>query len=127
MKALSFSRPWAWVIARGWKDIENREWPLPQKIVAQLPIRIYIHAAKSIDPDALPFIFKRLTMKQKGEYIVTWTETTGIIGEVTITGCVNQSASLWFFGPYGFILQDAILYDKPIPYKGMPKFFEVKL
>ena len=127
MKALSMSRPWAWVVARGWKDIENRNWPLPVPIRIQLPIRIYVHAAKSIDAAAVPLIFKRLTYDQKVEYVATQTEAIGIIGEVTITDFVTSSPSIWFFGPYGFKLKDAVLYDKPIPYLGMMGFFEVRL
>jgi hypothetical protein len=50
MKALSMSRPWAWLVAKGWKDIENRKWPLPKNFI--LPQRIYIHAAKSYDWEA---------------------------------------------------------------------------
>ena len=50
-----------------------------------------------------------------------------IIGEADIIDCVTWSNSPWFVGPYGFILQNPILYDKPIPYKGRLGFFEVNL
>jgi hypothetical protein len=35
-------------------------------------------------------------------------ERAGIVGAVTITDCVQSSASPCFFGPYGFKLQDAV-------------------
>ena len=35
--------------------------------------------------------------------------------------------SYWFFGPAGFVLDNPVLYDKPIPYKGQLGFFEVML
>ena len=50
--------------------------------------------------------------------------TGAIIGEIDITGCVDHSDSPWFFGPYGFTLANPVLYDKPIPCKGMLRFFE---
>jgi hypothetical protein len=37
MKALSLSRPWAWLCAVGLKDIENRPWALPANF--ELPQR----------------------------------------------------------------------------------------
>lgn len=46
-----------------------------------------------------------------------------IIGEVDITGCVEKSDS-WFTGPYGFVLTNPTLYEKPIPCKGKLGFFE---
>lgn len=126
MKAISMSRPWAFVVAKGWKDIENRKWYLPTKIADALPVRIYIHAAKSFDHAAPEFIRKNLTEDQLCEF---WKNKhdIGIIGEVTITACVRSSNSPWFFGPWGFILEAAVLCDQPIPYKGSLGFFEVKL
>jgi len=49
----------------------------------------------------------------------------GIIGEVDITGCVTESNSMWFAGPYGFTLSNAKLYPQLVPYKGRLGFFEV--
>ena len=31
----------------------------------------------------------------------------------------------WFEGPYGFVLANAVMYNKPIPYKGRLGFFDV--
>lgn len=46
-----------------------------------------------------------------------------IIGEVDITGCVTESTSVWFAGPYGFTLANPVLYEKPIPCRGALGFF----
>ena len=50
MKALSIRQPWARLIVLGWKDIENRSWPIghQRNDPAHLPIRIYVHASKTL-------------------------------------------------------------------------------
>jgi hypothetical protein len=147
VKALSGYAEWFWLLAKGWKDVENRPRPLPKTL--ELPARIYLHASKtptSYQDDA--FILELLTFEQIEEYIdVDWSKYRGaIIGEITITGqCdVNhvdamaeqvqtlpvssiRNSSKWLFGPYGFWVKDGVLYEKPIPYRGQLGFFEVKL
>jgi hypothetical protein len=54
-------------------------------------------------------------------------QTGAIIGEVDIIDCVTESKSPWFVGPYGFTLANPVLYDKPIPCRGMLGFFEPDL
>ena len=49
-----------------------------------------------------------------------------IVGEVTITDCVDISSSQWFCGPYGFLLSSPVAYKDPIPYRGQLGFFEVE-
>lgn len=51
-------------------------------------------------------------------------------GEATVYNCVDAGdwtakGSPWFFGPYGFAIRDAKLWDRPIPYRGQLGFFEV--
>ena len=50
-----------------------------------------------------------------------------ILGEVTITECVAASHSLWMEGPHGFVLENPVAYDTPIPYRGQLGFFDVTL
>jgi hypothetical protein len=33
----------------------------------------------------------------------------------------------WFFGVYGFVVENGELYDPPLPYKGQLQFFEVNI
>ena len=40
--ALAVQQPWAWLIVNGIKDVENRNWPLPEKYLGQL---VLIHAS----------------------------------------------------------------------------------
>ena len=124
MKALSIRQPWAWLICKGFKDIENREWS------TNFRGRIYIHAGKTMDMSvpALTiteeWILERLTPEQRNEYYTAQFYRGAIIGEVDIVDCVDNSFSPWFIGRYGFVLANPTLYEKPISCKGRLRFFE---
>ncbi|MFH1486692.1 MAG: ASCH domain-containing protein [Chloroflexota bacterium] len=120
MKALSIRQPWAWLIANGYKDVENRTWP------TKFRGRVYIHAGLKGDWSAWGFI--REQMREGYTGAMTGAAVLGaIIGEVDIVGCVTESDSPWFEGPYGFVLANPVAYETPIPYKGHLGFFEVLL
>lgn len=120
---LSVRQPWAWLIATGWKNIENREWPM------RVRGHVLIHASKGMTqsewfacclfirgfswgPDLMRLLPEPHQLK-RGE----------IIGEATILDCVTAHDSDWFTGPYGFVLAD----QHPLPFepcKGALKFFK---
>src|SRR3954451_14579731 len=109
MKALSIKQPWAWLIVHGGKDIENRPWK------TKIRGRILVHASKAIDVDALADFSNVLPDSLM---------LGGIIGSIEIVGCVKESDSKWFQGPYGFVLRN----PEPLiftPLKGKVNFFEV--
>ena len=51
--------------------------------------------------------------KTDGEYRGSKDRLGAILGEVTITGCVTESESEWFDGPYGFTLENPVAYEEP--------------
>ncbi len=136
MKALSIKQPWAWLICKGLKDIENRTWP------TNVRGRVYVHAGKTVDVEALlhmedfPENYNfHLGDKVMGDLVSIIEPLRGaIIGEVDITGCKfrfpdenDNLYSHWHVrGQYGFTLANPVLYDKPIPYRGQLGFFEVE-
>jgi hypothetical protein len=127
MKALSIRQPWAWLICRGFKDIENREWS------TSFRGRIFVHASKTTDI-GIPalvlteeWILERLTPEQRNEYHTAQYSRGAIIGEVDIVDCVDNSFSPWFVGRYGFALANPKLYEKPITCKGRLRFFKPEL
>jgi hypothetical protein len=137
MKALSIKQPWAWLICKGYKDIENRGWPIgrsPQhgpyksqraEFTLVLPARVYVHAGKQHDycDATFQFLIKRgHTMLKEW---MTKEQFGAIIGEVDITGCVDRSASPWFVGKYGFTLANPELYEKPVQLRGQLGFFNI--
>lgn len=116
MKALSIQQPWAWLIVNGFKDVENRTWATKHRG------RTLVHASLKFDRDGYDFVrheFQGIAMPEPEEF-----ERGGIVGEVDITDCVDGMESLWFFGPYGFVLAKA----KELPFspcKGRLGFFDV--
>lgn len=117
--ALSVRQPFAWLIVAGGKNIENRRWP------TRFRGRCAIHASTTPYPD-----YDELCEAIEADYdLVIPSEVAlgAIIGEVTVTGCVSESRSPWFSGPFGFVLTKPILYPKSIPCRGNKGFFEVTL
>ena len=138
MKALSGYAEWFWLMAKNWKDVENRNWPLTRYIKRdELPVRVYLHASKNPTSKAdISFIRSKLAPEQQEEFdVVDWDRYRGrIIGEITITDEVRfedigmkATHSPWFFGEYGFVVEKGVLYENPIPCKGRLGFFEVEL
>lgn len=117
MKALSIQQPWAWLIVNGYKDIENREWSTNERGP------FHVHTGQKFDREGYNWIrraFPEIPMPKPEEF-----QMGGIVGQMTITGCVTSSSSKWFFGRYGFTLADAVPCEFR-KYKGQLKFFEVK-
>lgn len=135
--ALSIRQPWAWLVLHGGKDVENRTWDKPKWV--KLPMRVYIHASRTIDQfafmageelpdhqlDLEPFIKERIPANALQSWRAAYSRTLGkdlgtIVGEVTITAWTDgwAAGSPWFEGPYGLILADPVAYDTPIPCKG---------
>lgn len=109
-KALSIRQPWAWLIANGYKEIENRSWATHYRG------EFFIHAAKAMTKkdyqqcqqfvdllvrDCNMFL-PPIILPSKGEL-----QFGGIIGTATLASCVTDSDSGWFTGKYGFLLEEA--------------------
>lgn len=105
MKALSIRQPWAWLIVQGHKDIENRYWPINYRG------SMYIHAPQTVDPISHVYLVDRVpedTLLELDEILNSEEgfQTGGIIGRVELVDCVTESASLWFQGPFGWVLKN---------------------
>lgn len=120
MIALSIRQPWASLILKAGKDIENRCWPTKYRG------RILIHAAKGCTRDELDdaLDFAELACGVRYTVDLKTIPRGGIVGSVEIVDCVKHSASRWFIGDYGFVLRD----PRPLPFrpwKGQLGFFGV--
>lgn len=134
MMALSIRQPWASLIIRAGKNIENRDWP------TRMRGRVLVHAAKGMTraehADALAFAVAAIRCDPHNADATTRTtlgslgfafddlERGGIVGSVEIVDCVKASASPWFVGSYGFVLRE----PRPLPFvpwRGRLGFFEV--
>jgi hypothetical protein len=114
MYALTLRRPWAWAVAKGGKDIENRGW-LPDR---RLPLgdRFAFHAGQGIDREACEELQaehgKKFPEQVAGIITCTviyagWVHEDGSHSE-TLTKAEAKAAlrSDWFQGPYGWVLRD---------------------
>ena len=128
MKCISIKQPWAWLIVNRYKPVENRKW----KTNYRGPI--LIHASKSFDWDGLAQLyhfansdFQEVVYHFKLDLAVRKInagEFGGIVGEANLANCVTEFDSPYFFGPYGFIMEQR----KPLPFKplkGQLGIFEV--
>jgi Zn ribbon nucleic-acid-binding protein len=123
MKCISIKQPWAWLICSGHKDIENRTW------ATKFRGECFIHASKGmtnkeyVEAMACPAIDKDLLLKMPD---FTKLQRGGIIGKCEIVDVVTQSDSLWFSGPVGWRVRNAMHFSQLHPIKGQLSFFEVE-
>jgi len=115
IKALSIQQPWAWAILHAGKPVENRSWNTSVRGI------IAIHAGKKYDRDGHEWIQDEFDIA-----IPTILPVGGIVGTVVIHRVATEHASPWFFGPYGFVLENPkeITF---IPMRGQLGFFEVEI
>lgn len=114
---LSIRQPWAWLIVKGIKPVENRTWRTSYRG------RVLIHAGLTYPK------------REHGDDYALWWEqgypaerekmVGGIVGEAVIVDCVREHSSPYFNGPYGFVLERAKAYPSLIPYGGRLGFFGV--
>lgn len=134
MKVLSVKQPWALAIMHLGKDVENRTWPTGVRG------RVAIHASAKLSvEDWLEAECVLADLRNRGYSMLRLPaarvvegprgglrflqEPAGIVcgailGTVEIADCVTQSASPWFFGPYGFVLRDPQPFEHPVLTRG---------
>lgn len=115
MKALSLMQPWAWAVVKNLKPIENRKWPTKYRG------EILIHASMTYDPMG-EIILRENGIEVPARPLLSY---GALIGKVTIMDCVKWHPSEFFFGPWGFVLKDAVEFEEVIPYKGKLGIFTV--
>lgn len=108
---LSIRQPWAWLIANGWKNVENRTWP------TQFRGRFLIHASAGMTRSE--YDAARIFVAGFAPSLVippmADLERGGIVGEAVLLDCVQRHDSEWFCGPYGFVVDEA----RPLPFHPM--------
>jgi hypothetical protein len=116
MKCISVRQPWAYLICSGQKDIENRSWRL-----ANTPCRILIHASAKIDMSCEDMLDPRKDPK------IEELTTSAVIGYVDVMGCTQKSDSEWAddCSRWKWILKNAKMFKRPIPFKGKQGLFDV--
>ena len=111
MKAITLYRPWSYAVAHLGKDIENRSWKCPLPIGSNLAI----HSGQKWDKQGAEWIKNTLGLQLPKEEEI---QPGQIICVITFGGNLTESESKWFFGPYGWALEDAFVLPEPVPCKG---------
>lgn len=121
MKALTIIQPWASLIVRGHKGVENRTWSTSYRG------RLLIHAGKkSLDPLGVS-LADQLKISLPDDL-----PTGAIIGECELVDCVpvrsltirdlfeekDKPIDPFAFGPICWVLKNAKSYAEPIPCRG---------
>ena len=125
MKAISIKQPWAYLIAAGIKDIENRTWKCPEKYIGE---RVLIHASKTQYETPMYLLTDEQydSIKQEKRIEINNSLEYGcIIGSIEIVDCVVNHNSIWAEKTnlpeqlsneciWNWVLANPILFDEPI-------------
>jgi len=115
MKAITVKQPWAWAIAHGDKDIENRGNNLRCVPLGRI---IAIHAGKGKDAEGFVSLCKTMAETGNLESVPAVEFTTGVIGLARFGGNVVEHDSPYFTGPIGWVLDERNPLTKPLPING---------
>lgn len=118
MKVLSIKQPWAFLLASGIKDVENRVWKTKYRGM------VLIHSPKKTDFDhpmiqefiknqAKRFDWSIAEMEAKLRCYAS--QTSAIIGAMYVMDCVKGSRSQWAFpDQWNWIIRQPYLFSEPI-------------
>ena len=134
MKVLSIRQPWASLIIKGFKDVENRSW----RTSIRGEIAVHASASKTEDDwdDAIITVaaIRAIAFSDAEKWLI---ETIGefdklprgaILGTVEIADCKRERMSPWHFEEnWGFYLQNPKELKKPILAKGKLGFWDFDL
>lgn len=125
LKALSLQQPWADVVLKHGKMVENRKWKTNYRGF------FLIHASKTYDKEGEAFI---LSVLPDIDLDSLRNAPRGyLVGAADLTDCVHKSfwpliekgsePSPWAFGPWCFALDWVKSFNDPVPCRGMLNFF----
>jgi len=123
VRALTVKQPWASLIVRGGKDIENRDWRTHQRGIVAIHSSAKLEEREMQDACGLMrgFIYKFSERLFRADRF----PTGAILGTVELVDCVSSSDSPWFVGDFGFVLRNPVAFPQPIPCRGALLFWEV--
>lgn len=124
MKAISIRQPWADLIARGIKDVENRTWGTKHRGW------LLIHAGKAPDVNCDQITDQ---MKLPHLYVPGSSRLGAIVGLAKVTDCYLAGengagpASIWHQeGYFGWYLSDGYELAVPVEHPGSLSLFQVE-
>lgn len=120
VRVLTIRQPWAWLIQAGYKDLENRSWSTPYRG----PLLIHAGAAFDSQCDAILDEARSHDMYVPARAQLTRGALVAVVDLMdVITEDDPRADSIWFFGPYGWVLAHPRPIV-PIPSKGRLGFWD---
>jgi hypothetical protein len=119
-RTISLWQPYAWLVANNHKPVENR----PKR--CHIRGQVLIHAGLHFNPDEWTRIADDIYALDPKIPLPNESRVDrgGIVGVMTIHGCVEKMDSPWFTGRFGWLVKDC----QPLPFrpcKGSQGFFNV--
>ena len=124
MRALTLWRPWTWAVCHAGKRIENRPWRPWLSVMGQ---EIALHAGKTYDRAGRAFIVGRgynppaslgcpegIVAVARVRAVFDRTDDAGTLARRGLPDAQHQ----WFFGPFGWLLDDVRVLARPIQCRG---------
>jgi hypothetical protein len=121
MRALTLWRPWPHAILYGGKRVENRPWKPWRSVLGQT---IALHAGLRYDDDGAKWMAKNGLYEPPADQ---WCPKGCIVGTAKITECVDERPmnDSWFFGPFGWLLDDVVAFETPVICRGAQGLWKV--
>lgn len=128
--AISLWQPWAWLLFTPHKVHETRHWRAPERYIGR---RIAIHAAKKRVPedDLEPIIVAKLDAAPPLAFGALL--GTAVLAEVRSmrdygpAHDMDRACGYWAPDRFAWRMEDAKLFDEPIPMKGQQGFWSVEV
>lgn len=121
LPALSIRQPWAWLIAQGIKDVENRTW------VTKYRGPLLIHASLKYDSDAAAFASEITDVPIPDKNHLVFGAVIGVCDLWEATREEAPNCSPWYVGPAGLWLKDARPLERPFYCRGRLSIFEINI
>ena len=124
IRGLSLTRPWPFVFNDGGREepkrVENRVWSPPGSVRGRY---VALHAAKSWSEEDREWIEDVTGLRLPGRKDTPHSE---IFAVCRVTGCaetvndgdLRPGQRVWFFGPYGWLIDDYVRLVEPVPCAG---------
>ena len=141
---MTLTHPWPWTFVElaeeTAKRVENRSWPPPRALLGQY---IALHGGKvpsgaklaEARADAL-YIHNTILEDETGDPDMTASDLPdsdlldmcipGIFAVARLARVVTSSDSPWFFGPFGWELEELVRIEPPVPHIGAQGLWDVQ-
>lgn len=137
LDAITLAQPWPrmMLLPEAPKRIENRDWAPPRRLIGK---HLALHGGRGpkgkaeqarlrgeLDEINLQIWEGEADPEEwEGERVLDWC-VSGIYAVARLAGVAQRSDDPWFFGPYGWVLEDFVAIE-PVPCKGRQGLWKVE-